>query len=366
MCDTELCGQIVHMRKLSKKMMFIDVFCVDSDEKDRQTLAIKFWNLSDEMWDRVNRGQNKLHVGDVVKFFGHWEQDLFSISDYNFLSKWSQCSTDTAFTPIPPPSTSKCSTNLKEKHDVHRVTVCKYYVNTGQCNTESCPFRHDADLGTLKSSRSNFVQDRLEKRILEHETQFKREDLESASKRANLFASWLESRYGKDYLKSGIILDVAGGRGDLAFELGVKLGYNCQIVDPRPQKLKRWQIKVLKKNVDISAPKHHTFMFDFNFFNQCGIKPEDVCLITGMHPDEATEVIMDTGLQFDIAVSIVPCCVFSSKFPDRRLREDGAVPTSLPQFIKYLSEKSENIKTGYLPFVGRNQVLYTLPASLVL
>jgi len=361
MCETVLCGQIVHMRKLSKKMMFIDIFCVDTDNKDRQSLAIKFWSLPDGLWDRVNRGDDKLHVGDIVKFVGHWEQDLFSVRDYSLSSKWSQCHTETAFVPIPPPSSNKYTTDLKAKPDVDKSKVCKFYVNTGQCTAESCPFRHDTDLATLKSNRTNFIQDRLQKRILEHETQFEREDLESASKRSNIFASWLESRYDKDYLKSGIILDVAGGRGDLAFELAVKLGYNCQIVDPRPQKLKRWQVKFLKKNVEVDAPMHHTFMFDHNFFAQTGIQPEDVRLITGMHPDEATEVILDTGLQFNIAVSIVPCCVFSSKFPDRRLRENGAVPTSLPQFIQYLSEKSENIKTDYLPFVGRNQVLYTVP-----
>ncbi len=88
----------------------------------------------------------------------------------------------------------------------------------------------------LKSSRNNFVHERIERRVLEHEIQFDDENFSAetnalypATKRCEKFAKWLVKQYGDDYLRSGIVLDVAGGRGDLAFELAVKMGYNCQV-----------------------------------------------------------------------------------------------------------------------------------------
>lgn len=81
-----------------------------------------------------------------------------------------------------------------------------------------------------------------------------------------------------------------------------------------------------------------------------------------MHPDEATESIVSTALLHNIPFAVVPCCVFSAVFPHRKLKS-GEVPTSYEDFCSFLCEKSDSIQTAFLPFLGRNKVLYTLPSQ---
>ena len=83
----------------------------------------------------------------------------------------------------------------------------------------------------LKESRQQFVVAKKERRLLVHEEQFDAADeqIKSASKRAELFADWIQSTYGLEYLEGRTVLDIAGGRGDLAFELAIKSGLDCQV-----------------------------------------------------------------------------------------------------------------------------------------
>lgn len=76
-----------------------------------------------------------------------------------------------------------------------------------------------------------------------------------------------------------------------------------------------------------------------------------------MHPDEATEAIVDTSLALRKPFAVVPCCVMTRKFPERRSR-DGTFVATYSNFVQYLMEKDARIKTSSLPFAGRNQVLY--------
>ena len=66
--------------------------------------------------------------------------------------------------------------------------------------------------------------------------------------RAGKFAEWLMATFGKEALTRGTgVLDVAGGRGDVSFELHTVRGVPCTLVEPRPRKLNRLQHKWLKK-----------------------------------------------------------------------------------------------------------------------
>ena len=51
--------------------------------------------------------------------------------------------------------------------------------------------------------------------------------------RVNCMRKFLEMHFPRSFLQSGIILDVAGGKGDLAFLLQNVEGFNCAVVDPR-------------------------------------------------------------------------------------------------------------------------------------
>ena len=119
-------------------------------------------------------------------------------------------------------------------------------------------------------------------------------------------------------------------------------------------------------------------------------------LIVGFHPDQATESCIDLAKILNIPFCIVPCCVFPSEFPNRRLilkeeeqnvqhqqqqQQQQLVPVrTYSQFLKYLRQKptttttnevcsngnsSKKILTAYLDFhfteTAKNVVLYTLP-----
>lgn len=80
-------------------------------------------------------------------------------------------------------------------------------------------------------------------------------------------------------------------------------------------------------------------------------------LIVGMHPDEATEAIVDTALELRLPFAVVPCCVMSRTFPDRRGRDGERVET-YEALVRYLMDKHPGIQSAFLPFAGRNQVLF--------
>lgn len=60
------------------------------------------------------------------------------------------------------------------------------------------------------------------------------------------------------------------------------------------------------------------------------------------------------------------CCVFSRIFPHRRTPEGEAVET-YEQLVAYLCAKpcvgDGGVQRGFLPFQGRNQVLFSLHAE---
>ena len=82
-------------------------------------------------------------------------------------------------------------------------------------------------------------------------------------------------------------------------------------------------------------------------------------VLVGMHPDQATEAIVDAALALGKPFAVVPCCVFPELFPDRR-RRDGAEVREYVDFVEYLRAKDPEIRIGYLPFEGRSRVLYKL------
>ncbi|CAB9517304.1 expressed unknown protein [Seminavis robusta] len=102
-------------------------------------------------------------------------------------------------------------------------------------------------------------------------------------------------------------------------------------------------------------------------------------LIVGFHPDQATEACLDLAVLLKVPVAIVPCCVFPSEFPDRRLEieqenYDGAVTRTTTrvrdyhQLLLYLQQKQPKLRKDTLAFhqteTSRNIVLYALPEEI--
>ena len=95
------------MRKVSKKIMFVDI--IDQKESERRTLLLKFWETP-ELRDKCTRGPDKIHVGDVIAWVGGFDKDMFLVQSYSFVSKWSDESSQ-PFKPQPPPDQTKTLAN---------------------------------------------------------------------------------------------------------------------------------------------------------------------------------------------------------------------------------------------------------------
>ena len=87
-------------------------------------------------------------------------------------------------------------------------------------------------------------------------------------------------------------------------------------------------------------------------------------LIIGLHPDQATEPIVDAALQTRMPFAVVPCCVFASERP-RTLRTEGGrdIPVvAYGEFVEYLQRKAtaagRYCHLAFLPVRGKNRVLY--------
>lgn len=113
------------------------------------------------------------------------------------------------------------------------------------------------------------------------------------------------------------------------------------------------------------APSFIPTLLDDHFIEQYKYLLSRVTLVIGLHPDEATEPICDVALKLGKPFAVVPCCVFSHENRHRKLSTGESVSTT-KHLIQYLCEKDTSqfggkIKTDYLPFEGKNEVVYWIP-----
>jgi len=257
--------------------------------------------------------------------------------------------------------------------------LCKHWLNTGRCpNGAECRWVHpDMACKANRALREEWVQARRKRKLgsqrLEGDPHSAAEKARKGE-RAEVFCRWVletfpgvkESPRG---LEAGLlppVLDVAGGRGEVAFGLAVRRGVPCTLVDPRPAgwpgrltKHQRHFLRHLAKaekkrkmggDVDEALAALHQVQepFDAAFCDRHAGLVRDAPALLGMHPDEATESIVDAAVNLRRPFAIVPCCVFPL---DGRPRSFGA-------WIDHLRGKSLAIRSAFLPFSGRNRVLY--------
>ncbi|KAL1507436.1 hypothetical protein AB1Y20_008275 [Prymnesium parvum] len=90
----------------------------------------------------------------------------------------------------------------------------------------------------------------------------------------------------------------------------------------------------------------------------------DASAVVGMHPDGATEAIVDFALATGKIFAVVPCCTYSDDFP-HRVDASGRRVTSYDSLIRFLKSKApDKIGVHQLPFEGKNLVVYSLPIAL--
>ena len=195
---------------------------------------------------------------------------------------------------------------------------------------------------------------------VEHEPESPHADVASHSKRSSVFVDFLLSTFGEEQLRATEVLDVAGGRGAVSFELHCRRGIPCTLLEPREIILKSHQRRFLRKH-DVRAFPHLRLHLDPSFPStpEGARLLEGRCTLLGLHPDQATEQIVDLALAHGCPFAIVPCCVYPDAFSPRKLA-DGTIVRSYEAFCEFLLEKAPPgvICATDLPLHGKSKVLY--------
>lgn len=202
---------------------------------------------------------------------------------------------------------------------------------------------------------------------------------------------------------SGVV-DAAGGSGHVSMALGL-LGIRSTVVDPRenvgklPGKDRKVYNKAVKNNINRLRGSNMVMLSNSTAegIPLCGStvapyqslrawfasKPDgvdtsfrcpdeesvEVCFenhallqdcsaIIALHPDEATDSIVDMAVKKRVPFAIMPCCVFSRLFPDRRVPDSAQPVRTYDELIEYLVAKDVAIQKTVLPFEGANIALW--------
>jgi len=191
------------------------------------------------------------------------------------------------------------------------------------------------------------------------------------------------------------VMDAAGGSGYVSMALGMK-GVKSTVVDPResvgklPKRdrkvwnrllrgaqskntggetllcqpvvsydsLRAWFAKPPPEDVD-TAFRHG----DVDNIPVCGEEHEllqNCSAIVALHPDEATDAIVDMAVKQRIPFVAVPCCVFSRFFTYRRKPGTNLPVTTYEDLLDYLCSKDDSIQRTTLAFEGANVALWSV------
>ncbi len=229
--------------------------------------------------------------------------------------------------------------------------------------------------------------------------------------RCRVFAEFVVRNFGIERPRGGV-LDVAGGCGGTGVEYAIRWGLECTVVDPTEVRanatLRRLLWKKLKwmrrhpmspavRGVAADEEVHRGFaalpaeergelppslraflalagfgscpmprqlrvLFDrTSFMERFSRLWQCAAVVVGLHPDEATDSIVEAALAARKPFAVVPCCTFWKENGHRRL-SNGSPVFTYAQYVQYLTEKDEAIRVERLHEVpGRNLVLYWSP-----
>eukprot|EP00816_Leptocylindrus_hargravesii_P001364 CAMPEP_0196819336 /NCGR_PEP_ID=MMETSP1362-20130617/70106_1 /TAXON_ID=163516 /ORGANISM="Leptocylindrus danicus, Strain CCMP1856" /LENGTH=384 /DNA_ID=CAMNT_0042197789 /DNA_START=85 /DNA_END=1236 /DNA_ORIENTATION=+ len=218
-------------------------------------------------------------------------------------------------------------------------------VKTKEDNAVSCTLRHGSSMPKREQGEivTKLLIEIVKKKLVKEDP-----SLANVSKD-------LHSQALKRLNEGSGVIDVAGGSGHVSMALGMA-GIRATVVDPReavgklPGRDRKIWYRALKKtrgkNAGIQClPCHNPTVVPYStlraWFGECpdGANSSHrhpdkeqikVCsaehdlvsrcsAIVALHPDEATDSIVNVAVQRRIPFVIVPCCVFARLFPNRRL-----------------------------------------------
>jgi hypothetical protein len=171
---------------------------------------------------------------------------------FEVVERWAHAYPNAGFTPDIEPPSSIVQTPAAAPDAA--APLCKFWLSNGSCGRVGCRFAHGDSMQAGGRSREELrgewqAERRAKKQATRQEARLAGDDVhgdrQAKSQRARLVAAWLVEQFGAARLAAGEgVLDVAGGRGELAFELAGRHGVRCTLVDPRrPGKLTKTQRK---------------------------------------------------------------------------------------------------------------------------
>jgi Zinc finger C-x8-C-x5-C-x3-H type (and similar) len=347
-------GQVLHIRSSSKQVIWMHLELTSNVAKKDYTGSARRIEVicKEEESPEVNQYvRYVVKVGDKVSLTGWFEESkaLFHGMTCAVTEKYSDVNLS-PFRPIPSKQKNLDAQSVKS-------TVCKYFVNTGVCiYGDKCNFLHPSSGEELKNARDTWKLARRQGRdSLIDPCDPHAGSKSSHGKRAVIFAQGLADSCS-DFSQ---VFDIAGGRGEISIELFITKRISTILIDPRDDCLRpsKKQMKELSKLNLKPTCTHIKSYFPGDLVDASqGISLMQSSLIFGMHPDQATEPIVDFAVKHNISFAIVPCCVFARESPDRML--DGKPVVSYEDFVAYLMAKDSRIQKSFLTFDGRNQCLY--------
>lgn len=251
---------------LSRKCSFFDLAsAAEGESGERMEVILKI--IDDELsLEQVEAIRHRVKVGDVVHVRGFVERTvggssadedgtlLLHARDIVAVRPWKLLHPGETFVPVPtvrdaekPPSVVSvtAASSPKGGEEAEPSTAgpptsaehCKFWINSKTCQFgDQCEFAHERDADAFKRARAEWLEQRLR---LKRERAALDEDLldphgkMSKTQRAQALCDWMVATFGASHLSSGRgVLDVAGGRGDVSFELWNKRKIPCTLIDP--------------------------------------------------------------------------------------------------------------------------------------
>ena len=422
-------GVVRKRRSLSRRLAFVDL---ETDQATSVPLVADGWSLP-----------KSITAGLCVRVKGVWETSeargrrlalmpdgVIVLRDGRAENAWENASMSAAWRARVRelPADDEGTADL-----VEGAMMCLSWADLGRCSDPACVARHRASSRwetrrvARAEARRRGARDaacpegetRAVRASPENETEAgSGHGHDAAKSRHNaVFAAWLVDTFGVETLRggendggsgthatrkhatSGGVVDIAGGRGLLSFELALEHGVPVTLVDPKPLRLnkktrrrvRKWRRETFSEDApdeDSRLPVRHVrAAFEgvpATAVRTCGeAEPEEAIAaadergtetkrrsisravreasaLIAMHPDQATDAVFETALALDKPFAVVPCCVFADLNPHRVLAS-GAPVRTYDEMMEYYQAMGPDVRRARLAFRGRREVLYRLP-----
>jgi len=407
-------GRVLHKRSYGNRLAFFDIGQLNASETTAD-YATKACNtdvnlevvFSFEVYgNNVRLVRKDISPGDVVVFKGTFRacQRILDAVDYRILERWSEVHGDCVFNSggleggDGRPRHNKALERSSEPSPPHPVPanegslLCKFWISNGECQRANCKRAHPQG-EDLCEARKRYFSEKQQRRAqnAHQEDPHGVKEKKGHAQRAAVFAEWLCSTYGLEDLQQGGVLDVAGGRGELSFELSVKRKIPCTVVDPRcpggdssASSWKGWQLSRGQRSwLESSVPGLRGYAECQAYVESCPLRQcramvvasefahaeaprrewwseivGKCCVVAGLHADQATGGVMELGHAFCKPWAVVPCCTFADEFPERQL-DDGRPVRTYDDLVEWLRTRFAKVEVDFLPFYGKNLAVYS-------